>query len=265
MRTSEFLSELKRRSSLLYYSGWVMLVSFALLIPAYLIDDRTVMGINNWIKPMKFCLSIAFYVWAFAWLLHDIQRPWHKLKKGLIWTVFLSMLIEIVIIIIQAGRGVQSHFNFETSFDALMFGIMGLLVAINTIAIFILAVMYFFKHDNLHPSYLLGVRLAMIIFIAGNLIGNIMISNMQHSIGVPDGGEGLPFVNWSKVGGDLRIGHFLGLHSIQIIPLLAYWIKMKVSSINNQKILVVAVSIIYAFLVYFFTSQALAGRPLISG
>lgn len=249
----------------MYYSGWIMLITFGLLIIPLLIDDRTVLGINAWIKPMKFCISLAFYFWAFSWLLHDIQKPWHRLKKGLLWTVFLSMFIEIVIILIQGGRGVRSHFNFDSSMDALMFGTMGIFVTINTVCIVILMIMYFFKHDNLQPNYLLGVRLAMVIFVAGNMIGGIMISNMQHSIGVSDGGAGLPFVNWSKSGGDLRIGHFLGLHSIQIIPLISYWVVMKVDSLSRQKLIIIVASFVYALLVFLLTMQALAGSPLIRG
>ena len=223
------------------------------------------MGINPWIKPMKFCISTAIYVWTYSWLLHDIQKPWHKLKSSLKWIVFLSMAIEMFIVILQGARGVRSHFNFETNIDSLLFGVMGIFIMINTVVIFILAIMYFFNHDNLKPNYLLGLRLALIIFIAGNMIGGMMISNGQHAVGVSDGGDGLPFLNWSKLGGDLRIAHFMGLHSLQIIPFLSYITIQKIDSMMKQRVLIVALTTIYAFILYSITNQALAGQPLIGG
>ena len=84
-----------------------------------------------------------------------------------------------------------------------------------------------------------------------------MISIMQHTVGAADGGPGLPVFNWSTAHGDLRIAHFLGIHSLQILSLLGYYVA-------RTKTQAIIFSLVYVALVTGILIQALSGIPLFS-
>ena len=86
-----------------------------------------------------------------------------------------------------------------------------------------------------------------------------------HSVGVPDGGPGLPLVGWSTTGGDLRIGHFVGLHALQALPILAILLSRFATRLDERtraRLLVVAGGA-YGVLTVLLTWQALRGQPLL--
>jgi hypothetical protein len=86
-----------------------------------------------------------------------------------------------------------------------------------------------------------------------------------HSVGVEDGGPGLPFVGWSTVGGDLRIPHFVGLHALQVLPLLAYLLSRVQGLRDDQRLKLVWVAGLgYTSLVGLLTWQALRGQSIIA-
>lgn len=58
-----------------------------------------------------------------------------------------------------------------------------------------------------------------------------MGAQLKHTIGANDGSEGLLITNWSKQYGDLRVAHFFGIHALQILPLLGYYVFTSKNSI----------------------------------
>lgn len=89
-----------------------------------------------------------------------------------------------------------------------------------------------------------------------------MVSHMSHNVGVADGGPGLPLVNWSTRGGDLRIAHFVEMHALQVLPLTGYLFSLPGVAGRFKKPVYWAASIAYAGLALLLFLQALAGRSL---
>jgi hypothetical protein len=62
-------------------------------------------------------------------------------------------------------------------------------------------------------------------------------------------------LNWSVTNGDLRVAHFIGMHALQILPLLAFYV---VRSTNG----VIAVAVVYGLMAVFLLWQAMRGIPV---
>ena len=70
---TSFLAELSRRDAVLWATGLVHLALAAAFVIGLAVDDRVLLGVNPWLKPLKFALSITIYVWTVAWLLGDVR------------------------------------------------------------------------------------------------------------------------------------------------------------------------------------------------
>ena len=93
---------------------------------------------------------------------------------------------------------------------------------------FILFNIAFFRQKkfSIPDAYVWGISLGILVFILFSLEAGVMLSLMKHTVGGVDGSPGLPITNWSKNFGDLRIAHFAGLHALQILPLLGFFIRL---------------------------------------
>lgn len=263
-----------------------LVIYIALLIVtivASFVDPRFVTGAPVWIKPAKFAISSFLYLGTLLWMLSFIKG-----KRRLVNTIAIasgfSFLVEIAGIVIQAYRGVPSHFNNTTPFDSMIFGLMGFFVLVIWVMNLAAAVLLF--RERLGDATLAwSLRLGLVITLIGGATGALMTSGPTptqlaaleagepvtmigaHSVGVEDGGAGLPFVGWSTEGGDLRIGHFVGLHGLQVIPLLGLFIRRRWGArltVKRQTALVWIGGAGYLGLTLLLTWQALRGQPLIA-
>lgn len=263
-----FFAELHRRSPVLSWMGWANVGLLLFALAAAPLDARTVTGINPWIKPMKFAASVAVFLFTMGWLLEHVRR-YRRTVRVVSWGIAAVFAVEQACIFMQAARGTTSHFNVRSAFDAAVFSLMGLMIVVNT-ALVLVALLLFFRREAadgppLAPAYLWGIRLGIIIFVIAGLQGFTMTSQLAHTVGAPDGGPGLPALGWSTRAGDLRVAHSLGLHALQVLPLVGYAFSRRAASERpHQVAYTVAFAAVYAaaFLLLFW--QAMLGRPLLA-
>lgn len=253
---SDFLSTLKSRSIVLYACGVVCLVGFFVCVGLTLLTTRQVLGINAFIKPAKFFVSIWLFAWTMGWYVGLLRQQ--RAARIYAWVVAIGMAIEMVIILGQAAQGQLSHFNVSSAINGLLFSIMG--VTITVVALWSGYIGYLFlvqRPAGVSASYLWGIRLGILVFVLFSFQGFMMAGRLAHTVGAPDGGPGLPILNWSTRYGDLRIAHFFGMHALQLIPLFGYYIARRPRQ-------VMLASAIYVILLAGLLMQALAGKPLLA-
>jgi hypothetical protein len=216
--------------------GAVMLIAAIASLVGIVVDPRVITGVPAWLKPFKFAISTAIYAltlaWVFGWL-----ADWPRVRRVVGWTTAIVFVLEVGIIDAQAWRGTTSHFNVSTPLDRTLFAVMGTAILLQTLASVAVAVALWRQRFTDRP---LGwaLRLGMTLTIAGAMTGALMTrptapqlaaaragermtTSGAHTVGAPDGGPGIPMIGWSSRHGDLRIPHFVGLHAIQALALLA--------------------------------------------
>ncbi|MEU6643810.1 hypothetical protein ABZ863_14825 [Saccharomonospora sp. NPDC046836] len=261
----------------------LMTVMTVVALGGLLFDDRMLLAVPIWLKPFKFAVSIVAYCVTWAWLvtlLRSRQRLAHRVSTVIV--VFLA--VEYVIILGQAMRGRASHFNVATPLDSALFSVMGATIAALWVGTLVLTVLLL-RAPIADQAARWSIRLGAIISLAGLALGGLMLGptgtqleSMRtgtftgvvgaHTVGVPDGGPGMPIAGWSTIGGDLRIPHFVGMHALQALPLLAALLGVlatRVPRLRHDAVrarLVLTAGLGYAGLVGLVTWQALRGQPL---
>jgi hypothetical protein len=219
--------------------GWMMAADLVFTALGLVVDHRIITGAPAWLKPMKFAISTLIASWSFAFCLASVE-VWPLVRRALDVVLAVNLLVEIVLIDLQALRGTSSHFNVGTRFNGLVYGTMGVSIALVWLAMFGLTILLF-RQPFGRSAWGWSLRLGMVLGLIGTGSGGLMtVPNSAqlaqahgnarlavvggHTVGAPDGGPGLPVTGWSADHGDLRIAHFVGMHGLQVLPLLAWWL-----------------------------------------
>ncbi len=239
------------------------LLGLAICLGLYaMINTVEVLGINSMIKPIKFALSTWVYAWTMAYLLFYVNNQnrvkWYSILATIV------MLYENGVITIQAFRGKFSHFNQTELLGGILYVLMGIMIVWLTTATLIISVRFILqKSYSINKAFALSIKIGLLFFVIFSFFGGYMSVINSHNIGGKIGEAGLPLLNWSTLFGDLRVAHFFGIHSLQIIPLLGYFTSKRITSEKKALSIVWIGSIVYLAFICFAIMQALKGIAFI--
>lgn len=271
------LQRLWRTSPELVAAAAIMLVVLVGAMVGLALDPRIITGARAWLKPAKFAVSIAIYTVTLAWVF-TLLPEWTRTRRIVGWTTAIAMVVEIGIISVQAWRGTTSHFNVATLLDGTLFTIMGLAIVVQTLSTVAVAIALW-RQRFADRALGWALRFGMAFTIVGALTGGVMTRPTTaqleaaragermttagaHTVGAADGGPGLVGTGWSTEHGDLRVPHFIGLHALQILPLVTLLLARRRLSdaVRVRTALIAAAS--YATLYVILLIQAFRGVPL---
>ncbi len=262
--------------------GVAMILVFPAALAGVLIDHRVITGAAAWLKPAKFAISVSVYCFTFVWLLGFVEsRP--RLARFAANVTVVSFIVEMTVILAQAARGTTSHFNLTTPLNTFLWLTMGAFIVVVWTMNLLLAILLF----ELIPDrpFAWSLRLGLLVSLVGMGAGFFMVRPTPeqmaamtagrgphivgaHTVGVTDGGPGLPIVGWSTVGGDLRVSHFFGIHAMQVLPFFGWYISRRRNAFTHFKeihrlTLISTIGLTYLGLVLLLVWQALRGQSVI--
>ena len=243
------------------------------------LDPRAVLGAPAWAKPLKFSLSILLYTVTWAWLIAQLPR-WRAPARRLGTAIAVTLAVEQVLIVWAAASGTTSHFNVSTGLHSAVWATMAVAITVMYLCTFVTSAAVFSLHFGT-PALTFAVRAGVLIALVGIGVAFLMTAPTPaqlatpvgivgaHAVGVEDGGPGLPLLGWSTTGGDYRVAHFVGIHALQSLPLVALLVQALASRVPRlapptvQLQLTVVAAGVHALAVGLLTSQAALGQSVV--
>jgi hypothetical protein len=252
---ANFNFQVRRGSPLLWWTCVLMAIGMLICFGMQFMDARLIAGVSVWEKPAKFFLSLIVQAATVAWAISLIERPARGVKTAT-WIFVAALVVEMVYMIYRASRGEASHFNTGTPFAAIMYTVMGVgSITLVATSAFVGWRVWQQRDSNLmREAAGFGLMFGALL---GTIAGAYLSSHTSHWIGGDlNDANGVGFFHWSTTGGDLRVAHFIGLHTSQAVPLAA---------LSGSKLAVYGVAALCAIAMSIAFGVATMGMPILRG
>jgi hypothetical protein len=236
----------------LYLGGALLVVSGLFHVAVFLVAGGSLEGSISWRKPIAFGLSGGLAMISVGWVMTFLPRQ--PVAGWLLAGLVGLLLPEVAWVDLQQWRGVRSHFNESTPFDAALFSAAGAMIALVALAIVALT-LWTFISLRAPSSFAWAIRVGLVLLVAGQLFGYLIVAN----------GSGQPFSEAGRepnifgAAGVMKQPHALALHGIQVLGALAWLLAFALWSERRRTGVVVAAAAGYSGLVAVSAYQVFNG------
>jgi hypothetical protein len=235
-----------------YAVGALLLVSGIVHAGILVVSGGSWTGPLSWRKPTVFGASFGITLVTIVWVASFL--PLAERTRVALLTIFTAAsVVETALVSLQAWRGVPSHFNMETAFDAMV----ARALAIGGVALVVVIVGLTATAFRRNPAVPVSLRRAIQIgFVA--LCGAMATGATMIARGMMLVFAGNPTAAYAT-GGALKPTHAVAMHAILVLPLLAWLLSFAGWSERDRLRVVLLASAAYLALASVIAIRNIAG------
>jgi hypothetical protein len=259
------LAKIRSAEPRFFATAILMLLAMAPTSFAAFADSRELLGVDIWLKPLKFEFALLVYLGTLSvfalFIPAEVKaKTWYRLFTR---AVSVGAVLEIIWLAGASAIGAASHFN-PTPIGQVLYPLAGITATLISSASTVFAVQIARNPSTgLSPAVKEALVLGLALVLPLTLLTAGTMSQMSgHFIGgSPDDAGGFPVMGWSRDGGDLRVAHFFATHALHFVPAFGLVSAALLGRSNVLPVRVFAAA--FTAFVLFLFAQALMGMPFL--
>jgi hypothetical protein len=217
-----------------YGVGLLLLISGLTHLALLIVTGGSWQGPLSLRKPTTFGLSFGLTLITIVWVT-SFLRMRQRTRSALLGAFTVACAFETALVSLQAWRGVPSHFNIETTFDAMV--ARGLAAGgFTLVAIIVILTFAAFRANPATPASLrIAIQVGLLALCTAMAVGAAMIASGMMLVFAGDARAAY------ATGGMLKPTHAVAMHGILVLPALA-WILSFADWDERRRVTVVLVA-----------------------
>ena len=224
-----------------YAVGALLLISGIAHIAILAVTGESWVGPLSLRKPATFGLSFGITLVTIVWVTSFLPLA-DRTRVALLSIFTAASVVETALVSLQAWRGVPSHFNVETAFDAMVARVLAVGgIALVTVIVGLTATA-FRRNPAVPISLRRAIQMGFVALCIAMATGATMIARGMLLVFA-----GHPTAAYAT-GGALKPTHAVTMHGILVLPLLAWLLSFADWSEDRKTRIVLAASTAYLVL-----------------